>query len=308
MAGRALKKSVSQGNKPVHLALSVLTMPRFVFFFFLLMCLFAGIYCPGQSYFTALEVGFSGGASQYFGDLNEHYGFQTVGPAGGIYARERLNSYIALKVESNFTQVGYNDSYNSDPYDKLRNLNFKSNIVEIAAQAEFNFFAFVTGVKGHRYTPYLTGGIGAFFFDPYTTYNGIKYYLRPLGTEGQYAGYGDRRYSSSAICFPIGAGIKYWIKGGVNVSFEISDRLTTTDYLDDVSTTYVGAAAFANNPIAQALQDRSPGQVLGIPGKQRGNTSSKDQYLMALLSMTFNFTSYKCPSFMKNDDDLRVRQ
>ena len=180
--------------------------------------------------------------------------------------------------------------------------------MEFVAQAEFNFFAFITGVRGHRITPYLTGGVGAFFYSPYTTYNGVRYYLQPLGTEGQYAGYSNRRYTSVSPCFPIGAGLKFWIKGGVNIALEVADRLTTTDYLDDVGSTYVGVNNFSKNPLAAALQDRSPNQVLGRPGKQRGNTSSYDQYLMAMLSLTFNFTSYKCPSFMKNDDDLRVRQ
>jgi hypothetical protein len=275
--------------------------------FILFFSVLGGIHAGAQSYFTALEVGFSGGTSQYFGDLNEHYGFKTLGGAGGIYARERINSYIALKVVANYTYVGYDDKYNDDPYDKLRNLNFKSNVIELVAQAEFNFFAFVTGDKEHRYTPYLTGGVGAFFYDPYTTYNGATYFLRPLGTEGQYSGYAPRRYSNISPCFPIGAGIKFWIKGGVNIAFEIADRLTLTDYLDDVSTSYVGAGNFANSPITAALQDRSPGQTLGkLVGKQRGNTSSYDQYLMAMFSLTFNFTSYKCPSFI--DDDLRVRQ
>lgn len=279
--------------------------PRYILFTIaLLLCLHAS----AQRYFTALEVGFSGGGSQYFGDLNEHYGFQSIGGAGGIYARERLNSYIALKAVTNFTYVGYNDSYNTDPYDKLRNLNFKSNVVEVVAQAEFNFFAFITGDKQHRFTPYLTGGIGAFFYDPYTTYNGTTYFLRNLGTEGQNSGFAQHKYTSVATCFPIGAGVKFWIKGGVNVAFEVADRLTTTDYLDDVSSTYVGPDKFNNNPVAAALQDRSQGQILGRAGKQRGNTASSDQYLMAMVSLTFNFTSYKCPSFMKNDDELRVRQ
>jgi hypothetical protein len=261
-----------------------------------------------QSYFTALEVGFSAGGSQYFGDLNEHYGFKTISGAGGLYARERINSYIALKFVANYTQVGYDDKLNDDPYNKLRNLNFKSDVIEMVAQAEFNFFAFITGDPEHRYTPYLTGGIGAFYYDPYTTYNGSKYFLRPLGTEGQSNGYAGRKYTNISPCFPIGAGIKFWIKGGVNVALEIADRLTTTDYLDDVSTTYTGVGIYSKKPLTAALQDRSPNQVLGIKGKQRGNASTYDQYLMAMLSVTFNFTSYKCPSFMKNDDELRVRQ
>ena len=264
-----------------------------------------------QRYFTALEVGISGGGSQYFGDLNQHYGFKTPYPGGGFYGRYRLNSYIAAKAGVNYTRVGYDDKLESDPYQKLRNLNFKSDIFEFAVQAEFNFFAFITGDPYHRFTPYLTGGVGVFYYDPYTTYNGVRYYLRQMGTEGQNAGYANRKYSTTAACFPVGAGVKVWIRKGVNLTVELADRLTTTDYLDDVSSTYVGADKFKKNAIAAALQDRS-GEVnsvkLGRDGKQRGNTSSKDQYFMALISLSFNFTSYKCTGpLMSRDDEMRVR-
>ncbi len=264
-----------------------------------------------QTYFTATELGFSLGGSQYFGDLNENYGFHTLHLDGGMYARKRMNMYIALKACANYTNVGYSDKYNTDLYDKTRNLSFQSQIFEFAVQAEFNFFGFVTGDPTHRFTPYLTGGIGGFYYDPYTYYNGTKYYLQPLGTEGQNAGYSGRKYSNGSFCFPLGVGVKFWVVGGVNLTLEIADRLTTTDYLDDVSTTYVGAGSFKPKSIAGALQDRSveinPNSPLGIAGKQRGNTSSMDQYMIGELSISFNFVSYKCPSFMRNDDQLRIR-
>ncbi len=262
-----------------------------------------------QSFFTANEYGIAVGASQYFGDLNENYGFKTVNMAYGIYGRRRMNSYIALKLSGNYTQVGYDDKFNTIPYKVSRNLNFKSKVIEASFQAEFNFFRFITGDRSFRFTPYLTGGIGAFYYNPYTTYNGYTYDLRPLGTEGQNTGqYDSRKYTSIAVCFPIGAGIKYWLAPGVNLSFEIVDRLTTTDYLDDVSQTYVGADKFprstALNP-AKSLQDRSieisGNPELGRVGKQRGNSSSSDQYLMAMFSISFNFTTYKCPAFMSRD-------
>jgi hypothetical protein len=262
-----------------------------------------------QLYFTALEAGVSGGVSQYFGDLNEHYGFKTIHAAGGIMVRRRLNSYISAKLVANYTNVSYDDKLTNVPYQLERNLNFKSTVVEFALQAEFNFFSYITGDKEHRWTPYLTGGIGMFYYDPYTDYNGGKVYLRPLGTEGQFAGYSSRKYSNTSICFPVGAGVKFWLKGGVNLGLEIADRLTTTDYLDDVSSTYVGIKSFKQNPVAAALQDRSPevNENLGQPGKQRGNTASYDQYLMVMLSVTFNFTSYRCPRFMGEEDELRKK-
>jgi hypothetical protein len=286
-------------------------MSKKVAFLLVFSAVFCGEMVSAQRYFTTLEAGISMGGSQYFGDLNDHYGFKTINPAGGIYARQRLNSYIAIKASAYYTQVGYDDKYNSDAFEKERNLNFKSDIAELSVQAEFNFFAFITGDKLHRFTPYLTGGIGAFYYNPYTTYQGEKVYLRPLGTEGQNAGQGGRKYSDLSPCFPIGAGVKWWLKGGVNLSFEIADRLTTTDYLDDVSSTYVGINSFPPGSVAAALQDRSTengnsATALGRPGKQRGNTSSYDQYLMAVVSISFNFTSYKCPSADRFDDELRV--
>jgi Domain of unknown function (DUF6089) len=276
----------------------------------LLVCLLCTAGANAQRYFTALEIGVAGGASQYFGDLNPHYGFKEIHPAGGFYARERLNSYIAIKGGAYYTKVGYDDKFSDDQYQRLRNLNFKSDIFEFSVQAEFNFFAYITGDPQHRFTPYLTGGIGGFYYDPYTTYNGVRYYLQPLGTEGQNNGHADRKYSTTSMCFPVGAGIKTWLHRGVNLAAEFSDRLTRTDYIDDVSGTYVGTASFPRNSVAAALQDRSVevnSTALGRPGKQRGNTASKDQYFMAMVSISFNFTSYKCPSSTFFDDELRVR-
>src|SRR5437764_1273469 len=86
---------------------------------------FQGFMALGQTYFTSIEVGIAAGASQYFGDLNDNYGFKTINPAGGVYARKHLNQYISIKGVANYTRVGYDDKYNGfDPYEQLRNLNF----------------------------------------------------------------------------------------------------------------------------------------------------------------------------------------
>ncbi len=286
-------------------------MPRIVSIFIVLFVLAGSPVARAQSYFTINEYGFTAGASQYFGDLNQNYGIKTIAPAYGGYLRRRMSNYIALKLVANYTNIGYDDKYNKVPYEVQRNLNFKSVVYEGAIQAEFNFFKFVTGDPYFRFTPYLTGGVGMFYYNPTTTYKGVQYDLKPLGTEGQNAGYDNRKYSNFAACFPIGAGVKYWIKGGINVSFEIADRITTTDYIDDVSTTYVGADKFKpasiSNP-SRALQDRSSevtGGILGKAGKQRGNASNYDQYMMATFSISFNFKTYRCPQAL-NDDYIKT--
>jgi len=275
-------------------------------FYFLALFMNSG----AQSYLTKVEMGISLGGSQYFGDLNENYGFHTISPAAGLFARKHMNPYISLKIVANVTHVGYDDKYNTDAYEMERNLNFQSIIIEGALQAEFNFFKFITGDENYRIAPYLTGGVGVFYYNPYTIYEGTKYYLQPLGTEGQNAGFAGRKYTNFSPCFPIGLGGKAWITRGLNVSLEISDRLTTTDYLDDVSSTYVGINKFPPGSIAAILQDKSvlinPSTPLGRPGKQRGNTSSYDQYVMALVSLSWHFTTYKCPSNFYNSENIRA--
>lgn len=259
-----------------------------------------------QSFFTGTEYGVGIGAAQYFGDLNDHYGFNYIRPAASVFTRIHVNPFIAVRFTGSYARVGYDDNLSSNYYNKKRNLNFQSDILEVGMQAEFNFFRFATGEAHSRFTPYLTGGIGAFYFNPFTTYNGVRYNLKAIGTEGQYVGYADRIYKNYNICFPLGVGIKYWIRPGVNFGVEIAHRLTLTDYLDDVSTTYVDRNLFETNPAnpspAYYLQDRSlekDGDPLGRPGKQRGNSATKDQYMMILFNLSFQFKTYKCPSWLK---------
>ena len=262
-----------------------------------------------QLFYTQWEYGIVGGASQYFGDLNDNYGFKTIFPVAGIFARYHANPYIALRATASYTRIGYDDKFTNNTYSLTRNLNFKSNIFELSGQAEFNFFRFSTGEDDSRFTPYLTLGIGAFYYNPYTTYKNQREDLRPLGTEGQNAGFADRKYGNVGVCFPIGAGIKYWLASGVNFGLELSNRLTLNDYLDDVSQTYVGSSSFQPGTVAFALQDRSlevENTAIGRPGKQRGNASSKDQYMYLMFTLSFQFKTYKCPSYQNANYKFEV--
>lgn len=280
-------------------------MQRIVFIVILLLCGFNQ--GRAQTFFSGTEYGIAAGGSQYFGDLNDNYGFKFIRPAGGLFTRFHLNPFIAIRITGNYTKIGYDDKLSDNPYNVKRNLNFRSDIYEFAIQSEFNFFRFSTGEENGRFTPYLTGGIGGFYFNPYTKYNGQTYYLRGLGTEGQTIGYDDRkRYSNFSLCFPVGAGIKYWLRPGFNLGFEIADRLTVTDYMDDVSKTYIGSSRFPTDPQnpnpAYVLQDRSievSNEPLGREGKQRGNSSTKDQYLMFMINLSFQLKVYKCPTYLK---------
>ena len=256
------------------------------------------------------EFGFTVGAAHYFGDLNTRGKINRPKQALGIFYKKQFNNYLGIRASAHYAQLGYSDIYSSDDYQKRRNLSFNSDIFEIALQGDFNFFKFIPGDRYYYFTPFVSLGLGAFSYNPYAYLDNKQVYLRPLGTEGQNLSYLDPTtkikrspYGSVAVCFPIGAGVKYNLSNNVNLSFQITHRLTLTDYLDDVSTTYVGLDKFpvlnGQTSVAGILQDRSyeTGASIGVEGRQRGLSKQKDQFIIAEIGLSFSISTYKCPSY-----------
>ena len=247
------------------------------------------------------QFGFTLGAAHYFGDLNNRAALNRPKIAVGGFFRKQFGGYKGLRISAHFAQLGYSDVYSKNDYQKRRNLSFNTNIWEIALQGDFNFFKFIPGDPDYNFTPYVTLGVGVFNYDPYAFYQGQKVFLRPLNTEGETFYQNRKAYGTMAVCFPIGFGVKYSINESVNLSFEITHRFTTTDYIDDVSTTFIGADKFPSPngqpSLAYLLQDRSyeTGEPIGIEGRQRGWSKQKDQYIIAEIGISFNLSSYQCP-------------
>jgi len=187
-----------------------------------------------------------------------------------------------------------------------RNLDFKSNILEATAMAEFYPTVFLEDdpedVTG-RLRPYGVLGLGLFHFNPMgslTDGNGDTYWvaLRPLHTEGEgFSQYpGRKEYSLTQINIPMGAGLKYFLSENVNISFEIIYRKLFTDYLDDVSTTYINPKDFALNlnptlaAEALAISNKSK-QGYSTPGYEAGNkrvtSTNNDAYFTAGFKVAF---------------------
>ncbi|MFT4153877.1 DUF6089 family protein [Parafilimonas sp.] len=280
-----------------------------------LLLFIALLYCSigfGQSqlynsYKSEGEFGIAVGAGHYFGDLNTRAAINRPKFSGGVYYIKQFNNYIGLKLSADYAFLAYSDIYSKNATQRARNLSFNTNVWEGALSGYFNFFRFIPGVSGYRFTPYLSLGIGVFSYDPYAYLQGTKYFLRPLGTEGQNADSGRKQYGTMALCFPLTLGFKYSINENMNVFAEVGYRFTNTDYLDDVSTTYAGPDAFMTTNSdettevdypAYYLQDRSyeTGTSIGVKGRQRGNSTQKDSYVLFHLGVSFNISSYKCPT------------
>ncbi len=247
------------------------------------------------------EFGITAGVAHYFGDLNTRAAINRPKPALGIFFRKQFGNYVGVRISAHYAELGYSDIYSKNVYEKSRNLSFNTNIWELAIQGDFNFFKFIPGNPEYLFTPYVTLGAGVFTYDPYAFIDGKKEFLRPLGTEGQVIGFNGRKpYNTIAISIPFGVGFKYNLSDKINFSFELAHRFTTSDYIDDVSTTYIGATNFTPLSMASLLQDRSyeldPSNIIGVAGRQRGTSKQKDQFIIAEIGISLNISTYKCPT------------
>ncbi len=240
------------------------------------------------------EVGAWIGGANYFGDLNPKYSFKELRWAGGILYRYNINTRMAVRANVNYGRVEATDAKNDQPYPNARNLHFRSDILELAALFEMNFFKYILGNRKHMFTPYLFAGASMFYYNPITNFNDQKIKLQEVGTEGQYIFEGpeDNRYNTYSFAIPFGGGIKYGINENWSINVEFSSRRTFTDYIDDVSDVYQDPALL--NATAQALADRSENNI-GSIGKQRGTSKDVDRFNFYGIAITYTFHTVKCP-------------
>ena len=245
------------------------------------------------------EVGFWVGSNTYFGDINPDFNPLKTLPAAGLMYRYDAHEYVGLRLGLMAGWIRHDDASSKNPFQQIRNLSFNSPIVEISGQIDLHFKKFKLGSKKYFFTPYLTAGIAAFYFDPITKLDGKIYKLHEYGTEGQRAsGYlEDKPYNRIQPAIPLGLGFKYWMFHKWSFYVEAAYRQTFTDYLDDVSNIYIDTSLFYDDPLTSALADRS-GEVsdvlVGVEGKQRGDVTNKDGYLNIQIGLTYTIVNKRC--------------
>lgn len=240
-------------------------------------------------------VSIGSGTSTYFGDLKDNGDYFDAKPHLNIGLRYVISQRVSIRAESQWFKLGGDDA-NSDEK-RIRNLSFVSNNLEIGAVGILNFLP-----NGLRYYQrptinfYGFAGISYLYFNPKAEYEGKKYALQPIQTEGV-------KYSRSTVVIPYGIGIRCKINPFFNFVVEGGFRQTFTDYLDDVSTTYVDNSSFSD-PIHAALADRRPeiGGSRKEAGERRGNSDKNDNYFILSAKIEFylppeilNFGSPKRP-------------
>lgn len=208
----------------------------------------------GPSFFLGDLGGNAGKGTRFLKDVNLQFTNIMKGFFVTAYPTDWLGFRCAIqtgKLEADDAAV--NTKGVDELWRKERNLDFRSNISEVYAAAEvFPLMIFpMIAELNPRMRPYGLIGIGMFHFNPQgslTDANGTKtwYDLHPLRTEGEgFAEYPDRKpYSLTQFNIPMGAGIKYFLSNRINICGEVLYRKCFTDYIDDVSTTYIDPKYF----------------------------------------------------------------
>jgi len=256
-------------------------------------------------------LGELGGGEEEGRDFYDDLDFNATRPTFAVGYRYKLLSVVSLRGSLIYGRVNGNDANTEEFFRNNRNLHFRSPIVEVAAAAEVYFLKEnlsskykLRGVRGKlasNLSGYFFVGVGGFYFNPRAEYNGKWVSLQPLGTEGQGLREGTKKYSRIALAIPGGIGFKYTINKTWSLGIEYGLRKTSTDYIDDVSTTYYDNAALRveNGDMAADLADPSKtfaeGDKLYITGDgtQRGDSNDKDSYMFGFITLQYRFSQSK---------------
>jgi hypothetical protein len=249
------------------------------------------------------------GATNFLGELGgseesgagalKDFEFSATRPLISLGMRYKILEPLAVKGALSFGYLSGNDKKSENEFRYKRNLHFRSPIIELGFQAEYS----VIKERISRYrkskrrgkfslaslnlNTYIFTGINVFWFNPQAkASDGNWYSLQPIGTEGQGQIATRDKYSRLQISIPAGFGFKYPITQKISVGLEYGFRITFTDYIDDVSTTYVDKEFF-DDPIEQELADPSIfGYDLG-PQDIRGNPKYNDHYMFMVINVTY---------------------
>jgi len=253
------------------------------------------------------EVSIGAGTVNFFGDLG---GANTIGTHfvkdfDFKASRYMFSAGYGYKVAEAWTVNGsvyYGRVYGEDQFTleenrHSRDLSFRSPIIDVSATVHYSL---VKERYGHRYDLrrskgtgnlpnfYIFTGVSVMYFNPKAQFtDGNWYALQPLGTEGQGIIPTREKYKRVTMAIPAGFGLNYIIDRNFGIGFEFGARYTFSDYIDDVSNTYVDPSIFSD-PMAQYFSDPSGGTWVGTgAGQQRGQNKYTDSFLFLTIKATY---------------------
>jgi len=209
----------------------------------------------------------------------------------GIFARYKWRPNISLKAAFDYLRIEGDDRLSTNPGRYYRNFNFKNDIFALTTTAQWFFYTDPDLGNTYRYRnsfrAYLFGGLGAFYTNPKSKYQGEWVKMRDYYVEGY-------EYKRVVFGLPVGAGFYFTFDKRHRFGFEFNYMKTFTDYLDDISGNYPETAP--SDPYTRGLTKRTdllpqsekeanPGAYLSHDwGMKRGDPTNKDAIVYITLS------------------------
>lgn len=255
----------------------------------------------GNNYFLGDLGGGAKDASHYFSvrDIDFSQTRQTF--QAGI--RYRILRDLAVKPSVSYARLKADDFESQNLSRQARNLHFRSNIWEVGAQLEYYIlkekhlgrYTFSSYKGINRLSAYVALGGGGFYFNPKSELvrgNGNWQELRPMQNEGI-------SYSSFAGFLSIGIGMKFNITDRWAVGLDISNRYTTTDFLDDAHNEYSGIGnGFDDKHLIRIYDENNrlidiggPDQPYAPGTTRRGDPNYNDAYMFTLITGYYKINS-----------------
>ncbi len=267
-----------------------------------------------QSYAQSIDVGLFVGATSYNGELQaKAIDIKHSRLAVGATLTYNIDDRFAVRGNVMKTHVSGADAWNEKENMKLRNLSFDTRLYEINVLGKFR----ILRPENARLSPFIAAGAAVFRVNPFAhDFNGTKVYLYPLSTEGQgLPGYPNRKpHKLYHFAIPFGGGLEYQINDRFSIEGEVMMRKTFTDYIDDVSTTYINPIALLNEKGAKAVEMAYRGMEVGgssvqpPEGAMRGNPDAKDLYYTGVIRLNFRLFGSESNTFSSGSNGGRNKK
>ncbi len=252
----------------------------------------------GNNYFLGDLGGGSKDASHFFSFRDIDWSLTRPVFQGGI--RYKLLRDLAVKPTITYARLKADDAESESLGRQSRNLHFRSNLWELGAQFEYFFikekyigrYTF-SSVKGlNKLSAYVALGGGGLYFNPKSeSVRGAGDWtkLQPLKNEGV-------SYSLFAGYMSIGVGMKFNLNEKWSIGLDVTNRYTTTDYIDDAHGTYQAIGnGFDDRHLIIDWDQNIVTNQLDVPYAAgegvRGNSAYNDSYLFTMITGYYKLKS-----------------
>jgi hypothetical protein len=173
----------------------------------ILMLVFIIAFVSNSKAQSSSGFGIMTGATYYMGDINPSEHFYNMKPmVGGVY-RYNFNDTYALRVNCMFGEISASDKDFNNDYQQARSHSFKSDILNISTNFEYNFYPFWAPKKSWSYSivPFVSLGVGLL-----------------------------KTNAATSATLPMTIGFKWVATGGLTIGLESSFIKTFSDNIDEL--------------------------------------------------------------------------